>query len=295
MHRNSFGTSFTVAAALAFTLGCGTSTIRAPTPLQPSQLTVASESIHVDCATDGDEHLACDVRASTRIENTKDRTELVAVKVASNDGRAQLAVDGVEKDSQRSSGELKTVVQVPPRGHRTITLGAQPYLVAAKEVGWYQPGLQTRHLVFGEDPWEPRATLVLCPAAEGAWRSARPSTVHVSEARPWSFDGDGSWVASADGTQTNDDVDSCITLHWYPKRRYPPVFNGGPVVGLGGSLGDGFRARLGYEVGLGRSLIAGGHLEVDQNPPCWQRCLKRRRQPASSSLRSGPASGFPCV
>ena len=259
--RPVVGRARTACAAFVLALwGCAQTTIRGPTPVQPTNLEVASESIDVDCVGSRVE-LACTVRTRTRVENPGDQSDGVDIEVeASRASEMRVAVDGADTVERLLGGKVKTHLAVPPMGHRTVTMKADVTLRAYGHV-WSDAALVTRHRWLGEDPWETTASMRVCPGS-GHWGHARPSSIHVVVPHRWTFESDGTWNPTDDGGMESESR-SCSHLRWHPKQRDVPVYHGGPVLGAGATLGDGFRGRLGYEAGISDWLVVSALVDSD--------------------------------
>ncbi len=133
----------------------------------------------------------------------------------------------------------------------------------------FVPAIRERHLVLGPDEVPYRAERVHVPTAPALLWGADRELVVESRA-PADFRVSTSLEDPADRTASRSSVVSRargappaeVVASATLEDRFPTVSLGGPYVGLGGEVDDGFRMRLGVEFGLGRYLVASANVDT---------------------------------
>lgn len=229
--------------------------IPAPPDLGVPHLTVEGGSAPLPVAyLGGDVHLVCSESAPTALDcqlSAIHRYKSLAsgplrVRLSPNEPSlkaARYTFDGQPAPASRGYRREHELVFQPGRVHvfetkATVRLAARYGFLAI-------PALQARHLVFGDFP-ERNASIVL--------RTAPPqrNLAETGEARLSVTIPDGWIIEGRGGRMLANIIDSTEggELLQFQHQSSFDLYNGGPLLGLGAALGNGFRARFGYEIGL---------------------------------------------
>lgn len=136
--------------------------------------------------------------------------------------------------------------------------------------------IRVRHLVLGEDRRERRqhAYDFLYPIYPiQTWANAGPVAIRVRYPEGWTLEGG---LERVDGTRAPFRItgpgEATLTVDgkeghglWLRLRPPPPapIYPGGPMLGLGRKLGDGFRLRAGYELAAPHWLVHSLTVDTD--------------------------------
>jgi hypothetical protein len=153
---------------------------------------------------------------------------------------------------------------------RTVVVHAQILTeITVDPVELFVPAIRERHLMLGPDHVPYRAERTHVPTAPTAlWGTSRENVIDVrapedfwawTSLEPSSARTEPSrrLVSRARGAPPAGVV-AGVTLD----ERFPLVSLGGPYVGLGGEVDDGFRMRAGVEFGLGRYVLASANVDT---------------------------------
>ena len=234
-------------------IGCSAAVVKAPAPASPTELVHVSEQVVVDCV-GSDETLSCSLQSSTRVANRGTSATITTMDASTSNGReVRLLVDDKVVAAPILGGDVRFPLAIAPGHERTVSIKAEATLRAARPL-WTTAALVARHPWLSEDPSVKTASVRYCPSARGSWAQSTLPAVTVYGPARWAFD-DDAWLRQADGNYTRLLGRACDELRWRTPSRATPIYHGGPIVGVGGTFGEGLRLRLGYEAGIGSWLV----------------------------------------
>lgn len=190
---------------------------------------------------------------------------------------------------------------------QTVTVVVRSELLTERTVDpveLFIPAIRERHLVLGPDQISFRAERVHVPTAPTAlWGTARE--VVIESRAPEGFSADvspeGRTARSGDGrvavSRARGEPPAELVAGASLQARFPSVSLGGPYIGLGGEVDDGFRLRAGVEIGLGRYLVASANVDTSFDGTWVLAPVIEAATPAiilipSLALGAGPAFRF---
>lgn len=232
----------------------GVPTVYAEGGAQPLPVAYVSGDVTLTCRERSASSLECDLRAVHRLRSTA--SEPLEVKLDPTEPvctSARHTFDGRPSSPSRPYGGPHALVLEPGRTHVFETRGQVRLGVPPSWILFH--ALEVRHLLLGEVPATNAAfSLRLAPPGPNFAETGR-ARVRVTLPEGWSFAGSGGRAFAADLAEH----DALRIEHDAPLA----FFHGGPLVGLGGELDEGFRARLGYEIGFHELGIAGLDADFD--------------------------------
>ena len=240
----------------------------APCPTAPTGLRVEREEVTLDCGASDTDALRCALVARYFVDNPTAEPVRTTVSV---DGRhTTLALDG--------GAPARSVELVVAAGGRVaFTLRDERTVEIEHRWQWHNPfgegALRLMHPLLAQAR-EQSVRMSLdyqrtrrCVGAQG-WAAAGVATLRTQAPRRWVPTtgleqhglcrvGDGYTCSQVDETESS-------SIHMsYERSLSGDVRSGGVTLGLGGTTGQGFRARLGYEFGIGRRFVGSASVEVD--------------------------------
>jgi hypothetical protein len=254
-----------VALALAASLSLPPSIARATPPDRRAALVVglpgapglrASDvEARIRCRDDHRDGERCEIAVRFRLSSFRVDGTLVGSPVEASEDDApddQLSVDGA-----RALGAF----EVAPRQTRSIELRAVRHLRAEGGSAFLIDALSARHVAVAR----PRRSAAL------ELRLVIPEASHDGSAVAVSIDAPEGWSTYAEAGATRVDGPGAITVPpaeivRVQLRHDEPEWslrNGGPVLGLGGTLDGRFLLHIGYELGLGDFLVGGLTIGTD--------------------------------
>ena len=240
--------------------------IEGPRPTEPTVLEVDSVTVDIECTQAGGFGLHCRVLASYSVVNPTNDAVTVGLEVygvRSDD----ISVDDVHVDITDGKVELSVEPGATRRLTATTLIGLHPQRMNMFLV--FEP-TKVRHPWLGG--WSGSGYfpgLELPYAPENAWGRVGDAIYTARYPSKWS---------EIPGWQHRDEGDQRIATktgpatksEYFSPRLSTPAWklvNGGPYIELGGTFDTGFRARVGYEVGLRTwlltSLAVGSDLDED--------------------------------
>lgn len=242
--------------------------VNAPCPAAPTALRVEREAAELDCSASDRDALRCAVTARYTLHNPT--AEPQRATVSAGDNRASLQVAG--------GASAQTVEVVVAAGARVeLALRDTRTEEIEHRWGWRDPfgegalGLMHPLLVQAREQTV-RMSLNYQRAGrcvgERGWASAAAATLRTRAPRRWApttgMEQHGLCRAGDGFTCTQVEETEATSIHMsYERPLAGDVRGGGVTVGLGGTTGQGFRARLGYEIGIGRRFVGSASLEGD--------------------------------
>jgi len=243
--------------------------LSAPCPAGGTALQVIGEDVEFDCRDSDLDGLSCRVIARYTVHNPTASPQHAAL----GDNAGAFSLDGA---APSSAVEL------------ALAPGARAVLVQRVERRdeidrrwfrrWYEmfhggSALGLMHPLLAQDRDDVvRISLSYAKARRcvgaGGWAGAGLASVHSRAPRGWApttgYEQHGLCRAGAEVACTQLDETDAAGVHMsYERPVAGDVRSGGVTVGLGGTTGQGFRARLGYEFGIGRRVVGAASVEVD--------------------------------
>jgi hypothetical protein len=243
---------------------------QAPCPTVGTPVHVAFELVEYDCRAGDTSVLACTISGSYLLVNPTDMPQT-------------LTLGGT------ASGDTLTVPGRAPASSMTLTLAARERITLTLrgtrrreldgQSSWYWSrffeggALGLMHPVLHERT-DAVARVELsyerarrCTGERG-WASADTAVLRTRSPRRWTptvgYDQHG--LCGEEGgvrcTQVEETPLTHISMS-YERQRSDVLRAGGVTLGLGATVGQGFRARAAYDVGLGRRFVGAASIEVD--------------------------------
>lgn len=225
-----------------------------------SDVHVASEAVSMQCEHEVESFMACEMVATWTLTSESERTFQL---YASAPGFGEVLLATGERSSD--APQLHALDVHMAAGERIeVTLRGQVHL-RATEIN--KDALRARH-PFLQSPLQGRhATIAYTRAVSRTFADA-PENVQITSRVPEGH--------SFDVLEVDADASGAITLTprelgaraSIPFRIEEPggfdiIRHGGPFIGIGGTFDQGFRGRLGYEIGFGEIVILGIAADAD--------------------------------
>lgn len=243
--------------------------VSAPCPAAATALVVVAEEVELDCRESTLDALACSVSARYTVHNPTTTPQHAALRVQGE----TLALDGAAPSEALE-------LAVPPGARATFVMRGERRRVIDRP--WFRPwyrllhgagALELAHPFLAQSE-ESAVRISLdyqrarrCVGAAG-WAAAGLAVVRSHAPRRWvptvGYEQRG-LCRVGDGitcTQVEETDNSYLQMN-YERPTSAAVRGGGVTVGLGGTVGQGFRARLGYEAGIGRRVLTSASVEFD--------------------------------
>jgi hypothetical protein len=275
----------TPAIALAVALACAA----APAEAQLGRLgslraasnttvAVRSETVHLDCeSTDEENALRCALHVTWELAN--DQAEVATADVVFNwpfEEAVTMTIGGGDVGTAPTLRPLTVIV--PPNGTTNVEIRADirlgsSYLGTGSSIPspiTERDPLAARHPLLAV-PWEiaPRG-IVWSRPDDLRIHSIGPTHVRVRLPDGWHGAGDlhetredDARVWAYDTPEGVENPARLVGIQFSRGSRGEPVRHGGPFIGLGGTFDQGFRGRLGYEIGFGEIFLASVSVDTD--------------------------------
>jgi len=235
-------------------------------PPQPTSLALDQERILIHCPP-ADDTLRCNVSAHYVLSNPGPETaESDAPVVSTGISDVQVAQDGRPLDVKPWALHLR----VPAGGTTTIdisfTIAFASSLPGPESIGEPKTAMQARHPLLGGDTRDAPAHPVLFHWSKG-WSGSPQRFFDVRYPGGWRLHG-SQWRAQGAITQRSiaREMAASDTPIDVDLRKAPPavpIVPGGPVVAAGSAIGQGFRMRYGYELGVFDWMLPAFTADVD--------------------------------
>lgn len=235
-------------------------------PPQPTSLVLGEESVDITCPPN-DLALRCTVQAHYVVTNPGEaRVELDVPIVAAGINDISATVDGTASNPQARV----LMIHLDPGARSSIDIVFQLVFegASASPKGWSEPqtAVQARHPLLGGVSGPGPAHPVIFRWSRN-WAQVLSRHFDVRYPSGWKLHG-SKWKAQGAITEQfiSRDIapgDEPVDVDLRKKEPRLPVANGGPVVAVGGALGDGFRMRYGYEAGVLDWILPAVHADVN--------------------------------
>lgn len=255
-------------SAHAWTWG-GMISVAAPCPSARTALEVAHEAVDLDCTDTDVANVRCVYRATYTLRNPTDETVHASVSVPESHGSLSIA-NGASTQSIELVVPPRAVVELVMRGARHADIERSDRVFH----GFGEGALGIMHPLLVE-PRDRTLRVLLswqranhCDA-QSSWASVREATVATHVPASWHPTIGWEQMAlcrftrgSVDCLQADETEQSNVSMS-VERSLAGPIRNGGITLGLGATTPHGLRARLGYDVGIGRRFMGSASVEAD--------------------------------